>query len=162
MIRRAVSSGVLLACAVALAACAAFGPRLTPPTITVTDVRLDRLESVDATFVAGIQIQNPNPQELAVEALDGTLAIEGETVATAALSAPVRVPANGSAAAEVVARTGVDAILRAAANAMRRLGALAPGASPTLHYALEGRARLANGVLVPFQRSGELGARPAR
>jgi hypothetical protein len=153
---------MLLVCACALAACAALGPRITPPTITVTDMRLDRIESVDAYFVAGIELANPNPQEIAVETLDGTLAIEGETVATAALSAPVRVPAGGTASAEVVARTGVDAILRAVANAMRRLGAAPPGTSPTLHYALEGQARLANGVQVPFRRSGELGSRPSR
>jgi hypothetical protein len=63
--------------------------------VTVTDVRLDRIESVDAYFVAGVLLTNPNAREIAVEALDGTLAVEGETVATAALSAPVRVPAGG-------------------------------------------------------------------
>ena len=159
MLQRAASILLLTA---TLAACASLGPRITPPIVTVTDVRLDRIESVDAYFVAAVQLANPNPQDIAVDTLDGTLAIEGEIVASAALSAPVRVPANGSASAEVVARTGVDAILRAVANAMRRLGAAPPGASPTLHYALEGRARLANGVEVPFRRNGELGSRPAQ
>jgi hypothetical protein len=147
---------------IALAGCAAFGPRITPPTVIVTDVRLDRVESVDAYFVAGVLLTNPNAQDIAVEALDGRLGVEGETVATAALSAPVRVPAGGTASAEIVAKTGIDAILRAVANAMRRLGATPPGGSPALHYVLEGQLRLANGVQVPLLRSGELGSRPAR
>jgi hypothetical protein len=147
---------------IALGGCAAFGPRIIAPTVTVTDVRLDRIESVDAYFVAGVQLTNPNARELAVEALDGTFAVEGETIATATLSTPVRVPAGGTASAEIVAKTGIDAILRAVANAMRRLGATPPGGSPALHYVLEGRLKLANGVQVPLQRSGELGSRPAR
>ena len=148
---------------VLLAACANFGPRIAPPTVTVTDVRLDRIEGANAWFVAAVTLDNPNDREVAVQSLDATLAIEGETVATAALAAPVTLPANGSAPAEIAARTGVDAILRAVANAMRRIGSGAPmGASPSLHYTLEGSAKLANGLLVPFRRSGELGSRPAR
>ena len=146
--------------ALALAACATFGPRVAAPTVTVVDVRLDRLEAASAWFVASVQLANPNAQEIAVDTLDATLAIEGEPVATAALSAPVRVPANGTAAAEIVARTGIDAILRATANALQRFGTLAPGTSPTLHYVIEGRATLANGLRAPFRRSGELGTRP--
>jgi hypothetical protein len=45
---------------------------------------------------------------------------------------------------------------------MRRgLGAGEMG-SPSLHYALEGQAKLSNGLQVPFRREGELGSRPAR
>ena len=154
-----------VACAlvVLLAACASFGPRIEPPRVSVTDVRLDRLEGADAWFVAQVTLDNPNDREIAVEALDATLTIEGEAVATAGLAAPVTLPAKGTAPAQIAARTGVDAILRAVANAMRRIGngaGMTP--SPSLHYALEGRARLANGLQVPFRRSGELGSQPLR
>jgi len=149
--------------ALATGACASFGPRITPPTVTVNDVRLDRLEGATAYFVAAVTLDNPNDRELAVESLDATLTIEGEAVATAALTAPVALPARGTAPAEITARTGVDAILRAVASAMQRFGtgaAVAP--SPSLRYTLEGRAKLANGLQVPFRRVGDLGARPAR
>ena len=147
---------------IAVGACAALGARIMPPTITVTDVSLDRIDSVDAYFVAGVELANPNSQEIAVDALDGTLAVEGETVAAAALAAPVHVPAGGTASAQIVAKTGIDALLRAVANAMRRMGGAPPGTSPALHYALEGQLRLANGLTVPLRRAGELGSRPAR
>jgi LEA14-like dessication related protein len=146
-----------------VAACANFGPRIDPPKVNVVDVRLDRIEGADAWFVAHVILDNPNDREVAVDSLDATLAIEGEAVATASLTNPVRLPAHGSAPAEIAARTGVDAILRAVANAMRRLGDGAPlGVSPSLHYSLEGQAKLANGLQIPFRRTGELGARPSR
>ena len=154
---------VILVLAMGAGACASFGPRVTPPTVTVNDVRLDRLEGASAWFVASVTLDNPNDRELAVDALDATLTIEGEPVATAGLTAPVTLPARGNAPAEIAARTGVDAILRAVANAMRRIGSGAGAPpSPSLHYTLEGRARLANGLQVPFRRVGELGSRPSR
>ena len=145
-----------------VAGCAAFGPRIEPPKVNVTDVRLDRIEGADAWFVARVVLDNPNDREIAVASLDATLAIEGETVATAALTAPVTLPAKGSAPAEIAARTGVDAILRAVAAAMLRGGGPGEIGSPSLHYALEGQAKLSNGLQVPFRRTGELGSRPAR
>ena len=145
-----------------LTACASFGPRIDPPKVTVTDVRLDRLEGADAWFVAQVTLDNPNDREIAVDALDARLAIEGETIATAGLTAPVRLPAKGSAPAEITAHTGVEAILRAVASAMQHLGSGAVPVNPTLHYVLEGQARLSNGLQVPFRRAGELGSRPAR
>ncbi len=79
-----------------------------------------------------------------VDALQGRLAIEGENIAQAALaSSPVRIPAHGTARAEMVAHTGMDAVLRAVAAAMRRGATIvAPGARPTLRYAVEGSATL--------------------
>jgi len=145
------------------AACANFGPRIEPPKVNVVDMRLDRIEGADAWFVAHVILDNPNDREVAVDSLDATLSIEGEVVANAALTTPVKLPANGSAPAEIAARTGVDAILRAVANAMRRIGdGTPPGTSPSLRYTLEGQAKLANGLQVPFRRTGELGSRPAR
>jgi LEA14-like dessication related protein len=154
---------IAVAAACALAACAALGPRIAAPSVTVDDVVLERIEGLEARFVAGVTLANPNPREVAVDGLDATLAIEGEPVATAMLVAPVTLPPNGTARAQVVARTGVDAILRAVGSAMRRLGtAGAPSTtSPALRYSIEGTARLAGGLRVPFRRSGELGSRPA-
>jgi LEA14-like dessication related protein len=158
------AAAALLLCvgaALLLCACAALGPRITPPGIAVLDVRLDRIEGTEAWFVATAELTNPNADPLAVDTLDATLSIEGEVVSTAALAAPARIPPGGSARADIVARTGVDAILRAVASAMRR-PASGAGLSPNLHYVLEGSARLANGFSVPFRRSGEVGSRPAR
>jgi hypothetical protein len=106
-----------------------------------------------------VRHQRPQDRDLVVDALQGTLAIEGESVAQASLAAaPVHLPANGTARAEMNAHAGMDAVLRAIAAAMRR-GAmiLGPGERPALRYTIEGSAVLAGGARVPFRRSGELG-----
>jgi LEA14-like dessication related protein len=145
-----------------LAACAAFGPRIEPPKVTVIAVRLDRLEQASAYFGVMVVLANPNATDVEISGLDATLAIEGESVAGASLAAPVRVPANGTAPAELSARTGVDALLRAAAAAIRRGVVAPPGRTPSLHYSIEGTALVGGGMRVPFSREGELGSYHAK
>jgi hypothetical protein len=133
-----------------------------PPRIDIVGVQLDRIEGHDAYFVASVALTNEHDDEIVIDALQGSLAIEGESVAQAALaSPPVRIPAHGTARAEMFARTGMDAVLRAVAAAMRR-GAtvVAPGARPTLRYTIEGTATLAGGLRLPFAKGGEIGGAP--
>ena len=113
----------------------------------------------DAFFGVSVLLTNEHDDEIVIDALQGRLAIEGENVAQAALaSSPVRIPAHGTARAEMVAHTGMDAVLRAVAAAMRRGATIvAPGARPTLRYSIEGSATLNGGYRLPFSRTGELG-----
>jgi hypothetical protein len=143
-----------------LAACASLALR-EPPRIEIASVALDRVEGPDAWFTVEVVLTNRVDRELTIEALQGALAIEGESIAQAALvDGPVRLPANGIANARMSAHTGMDAILRAIAAAMRRGATLmAPGARPVLHYTLDGSATIAGGIRVPFRREGELGER---
>jgi hypothetical protein len=148
----------VVAVALLLGACASLA--LTePPRIDIASVSLDRVEGADAYFAVDVVLTNRVDRKLAVEGLQGTLAIEGESIAQAALAnGPVELPPNGTANARLVAHTGMDAILRAVAVAMRR-GVTGPDAHPVLHYTVEGSATIAGGVRVPFRREGELGER---
>jgi hypothetical protein len=151
---------IVIGAALALAACAAL-PVSNPPRIEIDAVTLDRVLGADAYFTIAATVANPRSDDMVIEALRGSLAIEGETIAQAALvTAPLHIPGNGHASAELAARAGMDAVLRAIAAAMRRGATLvAPGDRPTLHYTIEGSATLAGGARVPFRRSGELGER---
>jgi hypothetical protein len=149
-----------VAIALLLSACATVALR-NPPRIDITAVALDRVEGPDAYFTIDLTLTNRVDHPIAIDALDATLSIEGEQIAQAKLaSGPVHLDASGTATAQMSARTGMDAILRAIAAAMRR-GAtlLAPGARPVLHYTLEGSATLGGGGRFPFSKSGELGER---
>jgi late embryogenesis abundant protein len=149
----------VVAAALLLTACATLVLR-EPPRIDVASVALDRVEGPDAYFIVDIVLTNRVDRDLTIEGLQGALAIEGESVAQAALvNGPIQLPANGTAHAEMSAHTGVDAILRAVAAAMRSGSMLAPGARPVLHYTIEGSATIAGGLRVPFKRAGELGER---
>jgi len=150
----------VLALGLIVAGCAALTLR-DPPRIDIVDVRLDRVVGPDAYFSVEVALTNRADRELVVDALQGTLAIEGENIAQAALAGPpVHLSANGTARAEMKAHAGMDAVLRAIAAAMRR-GAmiLGPGERPALRYTIEGSATFAGGARVPFRRSGELGER---
>ena len=162
---KAVATGirafVAMIVAVALSGCAGLPPR-NPPRVEVVGVALERIVGADAFFGVTLQLTNDGSDDIVVDALQGTLAIEGESVAQAALvSPPVRVPAHGTARAEMRARTGMDSILRAIATAMRGGATLVlPGARPVLHYTLAGTATLGGGYRLPFSRTGELGEPP--
>ncbi|MHB8726414.1 MAG: LEA type 2 family protein [Casimicrobiaceae bacterium] len=140
-----------------LAACATLVPGKAPR-IDVVGVSLDRIVGSDAYFSVAVSISNPDDRDVVIEALDGTLSIEGQEVAKGDLKVPVHVPAHGSANAEFSARTGMDAVLLAVAKAMQRGARTGPAAGPpSLHYLIEGRAKLAGGASLPFSRSGDVG-----
>jgi len=152
----------LVALAFVVAACAGLGQRLAAPKVDVVGVRLDRVQDARAYFGVTVELANPNPRPIDVEGFDAALAVEGEVVATASLIAPVQVPANGAARAELAAQTGVDVLVRAAIAAMRRGAATTPGHGPSLQYAIEGTAVFNGGLRVPFVKRGELGQGSAR
>src|SRR5438045_3194089 len=112
-------ASLLVTAIVLLAGCAGLATRLSPPKVDVVAVRLDRVQDARAAFGVTVALTNPNPQPIDVQAFDAALAVEGEVVATAALVAPVRVPGNGTATAELAAVTGVDALLRAGVAGLR-------------------------------------------
>jgi len=152
------TTGFCLLCLALLAACPSL-PLRNPPRVDVIGVQVDRIEGSDAYFTVLVTVTNDRDDDTVIDALQGRLALEGESIAQATLAAsPLRVPGHGSARAELLAHAGMDAVLRAAANAMRRgATAPAPGTRPTLRYAIEGSATLAGGVRLPFARSGEIG-----
>ncbi|HLX27599.1 MAG TPA: hypothetical protein VKV24_03805 [Casimicrobiaceae bacterium] len=143
-----------------IAGCATL-PIANPPSVEVTGVALDRVEGPDAYFNVDLTLESHSDRELVIDALDGTLRIEGEDIAQAKLAdGPVHLAAHGTASATMTAQTGMDALLRAVANAMRRgAGLSTPGAHLTLKYALEARARIAGGGRFTFRREGDLGER---
>jgi hypothetical protein len=160
MTRTMFRHAAMLAVALALAAgCASLPPR-TLPRVDVIAVQLDRLDGPDAHFAVSVQLTNDGADEIVVDQLQAIMAIEGEPVAQASLAvSPVRVPPHGTARAELAARTGMDAVLRAVASAMRRGATAGPGARPALRYAISGSATLGGGFRMPFSRSGEIGER---
>jgi len=153
---------LMLALACAVAGCAGMAARLNPPRVDVVAVRLDRVQDARAAFGITVALTNPNAQPIDVESFDAALAVEGEVVGTAALVAPVRVPANGTANAELAAQAGVDALVRAGIAAMRRGATVTPGRNPSLQYAIEGSAVFNGGLRVPFVKRGELGGQGVR
>jgi len=138
-----------------LAACAA-APRLVAPRVAVDSVRLDRIAAGEAHFDVMLSITNPNPRELAVEAIDASVTIDDVPVGTAALKEPLRLPADGQATATLQARAGLAAVLRLAADFAQRAQEQKGRSQPTqVRYSVSGKAAVEGGYTIPFSRSGE-------
>ena len=132
-----------------LAGCAALPPKPLPPRVTLESVRMARFTAADARFTLALAVHNPNAYDLAVNALDARLAVEGEPLLAAALAAPAVLVAGTVTRVEVEARTTLGAV----AVALDRLAR-----QPVVRYELTGTAVVQDGVRLPFARSGELPA----
>ena len=151
---------VVLLAAALLASCAA-GPRLVAPRVAVDSVRLDRIAGGEARFDVMLRLTNPNPRELAVEAIDASVTIDDVPVGTATLKEPLRLPANGDATATLQARAGLAAVLRLAADFAQRAQEQKQTGQPTqVRYSVSGSATVEGGYAIPFSRSGEFRVGP--
>lgn len=138
-----------------LAACAAV-PRLSAPRVAVEAVRLDRISGGEARFDVVLGLANPNPREIAVDAIVATVTVDDVQVGSATLKEPLRLPAGGDATATLEARAGLPAVLRIAADiAQRKQDAKTTGQPVQLRYTVSGTATLEGGYAIPFSRSGE-------
>lgn len=150
--RRAVARagfGAVALAALVLAACATLAPKPLPPRVAVESIRLQRLDLADARFRLTLAVQNPNAYDLTVNALDFTLAVEGEPFVAGALAAPVLLPALGEAKADVDARSSLGAVTAVLDKLSRTLRA---------RYEVAGTAVVNDGPKLPFRRAGELPA----
>jgi LEA14-like dessication related protein len=146
---------VVVLVAALLAACAA-APRLIAPRVVVDSVRLDRIAGGEARFDVMLNLVNPNPRELAVEAIAASVTIDDVPVGSATLKEPLRLPPNGEATATLQARAGLAAVLRLAADFAQRAQEQKQTSQPTqVRYAVSGTATVQGGYSIPFARSGE-------
>ena len=146
-------AAVAVVLAVALAACAAMGPKLAAPEIVGANVRVVQVTLPEVTMAIDLTLSNPNAVEIVVKAFDARVSLEGERIATASLAAPVTMPANGTAQVTLTARGDAAATLAGVGRAL--------GSARAMRYEIAGDVTLGDGSRYPFVRRGETsGARP--
>ena len=146
-------AAVAVVLAVALAACAAMGPKLAAPEIVGANVRVVQVNLPEVTMAIDLTLSNPNAVEIVVRTFDARISLEGERIATASLSAPVTMPANGTADVTLSARGDAAATLAGVGRAL--------GSARAMRYEIAGDVTLGDGSRYPFVRRGETsGARP--
>jgi len=146
-------AAVAVVLAVALAACAAMGPKLAAPEIVGANVRVVQVNLPEVTMAIDLTLSNPNAVEIVVKAFDARVSLEGERIATASLAAPVTMPANGTAQVTLTARGDAAATLAGVGRAL--------GSARAMRYEIAGDVTLGDGSRYPFVRRGETsGARP--
>jgi LEA14-like dessication related protein len=140
----AVACGALAAL---LAGCATLAPRPLPAGVALEGVRVTRLTPQDTRLTVTLVVSNPNPYDLAVSALDASVAVDGEPLLTGTLLQPVQLAAGGDTRVQIEARTGFAAILGALDRFTRQR---------SVRYEVTGSAVVQDGWRLPFRRSGEL------
>ena len=137
------------ACVLVLGGCAALAPRPEPPQVRSAQARVIVFAFPRVRLGIDLIVNNPNPADLEISALDMAITIEGESVASAVLAAPVTLPREASAALALEASGHLGAALNSVA---RRLG---KGGGP-LRYELAGHVQLRDGATHAFRRAGIL------
>ena len=153
---------LFIAATALLAACAGV-PKLAPPSVAVSSVTVNRASAGFAGFAVVLSLANPNDRDIAVDAIDAALTIEGVPIGSAVLAAPVRLPARGEAGATLDTRASLDAMARVAAQiALQADERRADPAGPVVRYTISGVATLEGGLAIPFSHSGEIQLRGRR
>ena len=127
-----------------------------PPRVTLASLTPVKLSLFEQRFEVGLRLQNPNAFTLPIQALDYTLAINGEDFASGMSRTDLQVPAFGE---ELVTVTVTSDLL----NSLDQIRRWQQGPPEALDYRLSGRAHIADmPVRLPFEYAGSvnLGASP--
>jgi late embryogenesis abundant protein len=129
-----------------LAACASLAPRPAPPQVALDSIGAIAIGPAGAQARIRLSVQNPNGYDLTVASLEYTLTIDGRPLGGGALAHPVTLATNAATLVDLDVAADLDVLGKSLDRAVRR------GALP---YELEGSVVLANGMRLPFRRTGE-------
>jgi LEA14-like dessication related protein len=136
------SAAPLLALAALLAACATT-PKLEPPKVSIVGLQVVSAEVWVQHLKVRLQLHNPNERDLPVTALEYTVEIAGQNIASGSYAESFVVPAHGDAEFD----TNVTANL---ASGLLRLLTHVP--STSVPYRLAGKITLGEGLgRIPFE-----------
>ncbi len=149
---------VLSLCAALLlqTGCTGLGPRMEPPSVTLADIHVQELRSMEAVFQLQLRVINPNATVLDVNGLNCDLEIDGRHFATGISRTARQVPAYGSTLIPVEVYASVLDLISSVA---RLIEGGASGPTQGVDYLLHGKIRLATSALpstLPFKKSGRL------
>jgi len=145
---------IAMAAALLLSACAAMGPRLTAPELSLAGVELVRGDLFEQRLKVRLRVNNPNDLAIGVKSVTYVIELGGEELGHGISSSSFQVPARGEAEFDMLVTANL-------ASALLRLvdGARASGRVPNeVDYRVRGQVRLERGVVkaVPFDQRGTL------
>ena len=135
--------------------CAALGPGMEEPIITVTDLRAGEVKALEAIFILELRVMNPNDFPLDIRGLNCDLKIEGKRFATGLSDVRQEVPSFGTATIPVTVYASmfemVTSVIQIIQEADHQKGNV-----KSLSYELAGKIRLGGRGSFPFDSRGEL------
>jgi LEA14-like dessication related protein len=146
-------------CLIIIAGCAGTGRYDNAPRITLADIRVQEIKTLESAFQIGLRVINPNEIPLEISGLECELKLDGKGFATGVSGEHHEIPAYGSAIIPVtVYASMLDMVASAISFAKGANGD--DGRTKPLRYELTGHVRLGGKSMLrrtlPFQEKGEL------
>lgn len=135
--------------ALVLSACATLPGSLTPPEVSLADLRLIDVGLFEQRFGLSLRVLNPNEVDIPVEGLSFTLELNGTSFATGVSNQAVTIPRLGEAILDVQAVSSLTGLL----HQLRRLSQGEKGIEYRIHGTLSTGGMLGG---VPFDRRGQI------
>lgn len=142
-----------------IAGCAGTGRYANAPRISLADIRVQEIRTLESAFQIGLRVINPNEIPLEISGVECELKLDGRGFATGVAGEHHEIPAYGSAVVPVTVYASIpDMVASAIAFAQGAKGD--DGRPEPLRYELTGHVRLGGKSLLrrtlPFQSKGEL------
>lgn len=134
-----------------LAGCAAVLPRVNPPYVSLSDLRVTNIGVFEQRYTMKLRIQNPNDFKLPITGMDFTVSFNDIEFGRGVSRQNVTVPAYGEA------QINVDMVSNLG-RLVDQLKELELGGGAGLRYRLVGGLSVANRTdKIPFEYFGEVG-----
>jgi LEA14-like dessication related protein len=132
-----------------LAACA-FTPKFEAPKLTVVDAQLGSGDLFSQQLKVRMHVVNPNDRALPVRALEYTLEVDGQQLASGVSASSFVVPALGETDFDMNVTTNLAGTL------LKLIARGSQGTADAVPYHLSGKVSLSEGLLrsIPFDQSG--------
>jgi LEA14-like dessication related protein len=146
--KRCLTAAALLALALTLCSCAAFGPKLDVPRLTLVRIAMTSADIFNQQFLVRVHVENPNDRELPIRGIDYKLFLEGDSFAEGLSNKPFTVPAMGETEFDMVVRTN---FVSGIGRLMSRLNG-----RDQVQYVVEGKVLtdISMAKKIPFQETG--------
>jgi LEA14-like dessication related protein len=146
--KRCLTAAALLALALTLCSCAAFGPKLDVPRLTLVRIAMTSADIFNQQFLVRVHVENPNDRELPIRGIDYKLFLEGDSFAEGLSNKPFTVPAMGETEFDMMVRT----------NSVSGIGRLMSrlNGRDQVQYVVEGKVLtdISMAKKIPFQETG--------
>jgi LEA14-like dessication related protein len=146
--KRCLTAAALLALALTLSSCAAFGPKLDVPRLTLVRIAMTSADIFTQQFLVRVHVENPNDRELPIRGIDYKLFLEGDSFAEGLSNKPFTVPAMGETEFDMMVRTN---FVSGIGRLMSRLNG-----RDQVQYVVEGKVLtdISMAKKIPFQETG--------
>lgn len=141
-----------------LAGCAGL-TGLEKPAISLADIQVVEMKTLETTFLVELRVTNPNPDPLTVQGLNCDLELEGKQFASGAQQVEQTIPAYGSTLVEMEVYASVIDMFSSVLGVLQQVNEPGERSGKPIGYRLKGKVRVKSGGFahtLPFISAGEL------